>query len=224
MKSAALPVLLLAGACIPEEGPMMAPFQDCLGCHGAGGEARAWTVAGTWAKGARVTVTDANGKVVALRGNDAGNFYTAEPLVFPLTASVDGRLMARRATPAVPLPLAYGGCNVCHRAEAITTGPLMAPGHDCLACHRPGGMAPAFSVAGTFAPAAAIDVGGLTTTANAVGNFFFYADRAPLAFSAAAPVPAAVNGAAMPAIEGQPAPGAPYGGCNRCHGRRGEDD
>ena len=69
-KSGAIVLLLLASACIPGNGPMMAPFQDCLGCHSSAGSAKSWTVAGTWAKGATITVTDATGRC------PRGNTYT----------------------------------------------------------------------------------------------------------------------------------------------------
>jgi hypothetical protein len=97
---------LVLAACIPEEGPMMEPGEDCLECHG-GGEAKRWTAAGTWdGEGRQVQIQDANGKRFALRTNQAGNFWTAEPIAFPLRVSVDGRVM--------PDPVAYGGCNRCH--------------------------------------------------------------------------------------------------------------
>ena len=83
--------------------------QDCLECHGGGGgeeEARAWTAAGTWSRGAHVSITDSAGKSFTIRGNDVGNFYTAESLRFPLTVSVDGTPM--------PGTVTYGGCNRCH--------------------------------------------------------------------------------------------------------------
>lgn len=104
----AILLLLLGGTagCIPEEGPMMEPGSDCLECHG-GGEARRWTVAGTWGgQGNQVTLRDAGGKTVALRTNRVGNFWTAEPLAFPLRVSVNG----------VPMPAAVadGSCNGCH--------------------------------------------------------------------------------------------------------------
>ena len=83
----------------------MKPGTDCLECHG-GGDARTWTVAGTWTRGAGVTIADAAGKSFTLRGNAAGNFYTAESLTFPLTVSVDGQTM--------PNPVTWGGCNRCH--------------------------------------------------------------------------------------------------------------
>lgn len=194
---AALAVLLAAG-CVPEEGPLMAPGQDCLQCHG-GGDARRWTAAGTWRKGARIAIADANGKSFTLRGNDAGNFYTAESLAFPLQVSVDGAPM--------PDPVTYGGCNLCHGPGGTTlAAELMAPGRDCLPCHD-GGLAKRFSAAGTFLPAGAtVVVGGQTRTANPVGNFFI---EEPLGFPA--PVAASVNGSQM-----NPPP--TYGGCNACHG------
>lgn len=202
MTRPAVAALLLASACIPSEGPMMAPFQDCLRCHSSRGDARTWTVAGTWAKGANVTVVDASGKSVSLTGNDAGNFYTAEALAFPLTAYVNDAQM--------PAKLTYGGCNVCHHAETVTVGPLMAAGEACLYCHGPGGMATAkFSAAGTFKPNVQVTVAGHTTTTNAVGNFYFDAATTPIDF--ATRQPASVAGQAMEN-------GAPSGDCNVCHG------
>lgn len=207
----ALAVLSLASACIPSEGPMMSPFENCLGCHGSGGEGPAWSVAGTWTKGASVTIIDAAGKSVTVRGNKAGNFYTAEPLVFPLRVSVDGITMPDpnvTTNPRPPARLEEGGCNRCHRAAALKFGPLMAPHQDCLSCHVAGGEAyrHPFSAAGTFKAGDQISVGGLSTTANSVGNFFFYSATDPLA----PPQPASVNGKAM-------GTNPPYLGCNRCH-------
>lgn len=196
---------------------MMAPFQDCLGCHD-GGAAKRWTVAGTWARGARVTITDALGKTVGLRGNDAGNFYTAEGLVFPLTVAVNGKVMPDPNAAVEPKPPARiseraASCNLCHRAEEITIefGPEMLPGADCLGCHGPGGLSQTrFYAAGTFPPpewppGTTVSVGGIATTTNAVGNFYI---EAPIDF--ATRQEAVVAGSAMEH-------GAPYGGCNACH-------
>ena len=101
---------VLGAACVPEEGPLMAPGQDCLECHGGGGgeeDAKAWTVAGTMGRqGSRIDVTDADGKGVALHAAQNGNFYTAESVRFPLVVAVDGRRM--------PGTVSYGGCNRCH--------------------------------------------------------------------------------------------------------------
>ncbi len=203
-------LLLAFAACIPTDGPMMKPFQDCTGCHSSKGNAKAWSVAGTWRSGVTVAVVDANGKTVTMRGNDAGNFYTRETLAFPLTVSVDGVVMKDSGTGA-PIPLYYGGCNACHRAESITTGPLMAPGAPCLTCHGVGGMAvtpqyPAFTAAGTFAPGQTVRIDGApATTTNSVGNFYV---TAPIS---SWPASAQVGGSSM---EG----GAPHGDCNQCHG------
>jgi hypothetical protein len=97
--------LALALACIPEEGPLMKPGEDCLDCHD-GDEAARWTTAGTWAPGSSVTIADSNGKLFTLQTNRVGNFYTAEALRFPLRVTVDGEAM----TDSVE----YGGCNRCH--------------------------------------------------------------------------------------------------------------
>ena len=115
---------LAAAACTPANGPLMDPGADCLGCHTGGSGAKRWTVAGTIyegdvggvrgpaVKGANVTITDANAWTFQLRTNDAGNFYTAEPVVFPLKVCVD-----RHGTNACmdePVPAGMGSCNVCH--------------------------------------------------------------------------------------------------------------
>jgi hypothetical protein len=210
----------------------MDPFQDCLGCHSSSGSAQTWTVAGTWTKGATITVVDQNGKTVTMRGNEVGNFYTAEGLAFPLTVYVNGRVMTSMTDHVTPKPITYGGCNLCHRAETLTVGPLMAPGTDCLTCHGPAGMADAkFTAAGTWGSTAGASVtlgGTYTATANAVGNFVFcaagnpctwegtsYGVVAPITISAATPTSVTVgtgnNG--MSRLD--------YGGCNRCHGAGG---
>jgi hypothetical protein len=202
-------VLLSLAACSnPDEGPLMDPGKDCLGCHGGGGEANRWTAAGTWTRGAEVTVVDANGKSVTMRGNKVGNFYTAESLAFPLTAYVDGVVM--------PKPVVYGGCNMCHEGARVSTGPLMRPGQDCLACHQ-GGLAPRYTVAGTWpAAGASVELRDaqnrlVTLTTNEVGNFY---TAEALAF----PLTATVDGSLME----DP---VPHGDCNRCHhGRKDAED
>ncbi len=106
MRAPATIALVLAMACIPEEGPLMEPGSDCLECHD-GGEARRWTAAGTWGgQGNAVSIQDAGGKSFTLRTNQAGNFYTAESLSFPLRVSVNGR--------AMPSAVSDGSCNRCH--------------------------------------------------------------------------------------------------------------
>jgi hypothetical protein len=212
MRSVLAPVVaaLLLSGCVPAEGPMMKPGADCLACHD-GGTARRWTVAGTWGgQGNHVAIQDANGKSLGLTTNDAGNFYTAESLVFPLQVSVNGTPM-----PGGLSASQGGSCNRCHAGGAAATGPLMLPGQDCITCHD-GSAAKRFTVAGTWLPQGATvvltDANGttITLTTNQVGNF--YTDAA-LAF----PLTVRVNAETMPAA-------VTYGGCNRCHGSGGGGD
>jgi hypothetical protein len=113
---------LLLAACVPEESPLMRPGQDCMSCHA--GQQMPWTVAGTvydaydadenaGLEAAVVTVKDAEGRTLHLRSNPAGNFFTAEPLVFPVEVEVlkDGRRFA------MGMPAPHGACNACHTAE-----------------------------------------------------------------------------------------------------------
>jgi hypothetical protein len=94
----------------------MARGDDCLDCHG-GGEAQAWTAAGTLGiggsegplpggRGSKIALTDAAGRSITVRANQAGNFYTAERLAFPLQVAVDGQPMSA--------PVQDGSCNRCH--------------------------------------------------------------------------------------------------------------
>ncbi len=102
----------------------MNPGQDCLTCHSAMGEASSliFSVAGTvypqalaGAEGglfnAEIDITDVNGQHFTLRSNGAGNFYSAEPIVFPATVAVTvgGQTLSdvERQSPT-------GQCNACH--------------------------------------------------------------------------------------------------------------
>jgi hypothetical protein len=200
-------VLLASAACAPDPGPLMAPGQDCLGCHGGGegeDDAKAWTVAGTWARGAHVEVVDANGKKVPMRGNKVGNFYTAEPLTPPFHVTVEGVAMPANALTSGSL--AYGGCNLCHSpgGAALADLGLMAAGRDCLPCHN-GTRAKRFYAAGTFPGATSVTVNGVSGTLKPNGNFYIETAITP-------PFTARVNGSTMD-------PNPTYGGCNLCHGR-----
>jgi hypothetical protein len=197
----------------------MAPHQDCNGCHGRG-EARGWTVAGTMGgRGSRVTITDATGWTFTLHTAQNGNFYTAEPVQFPLLVSVDGRQMSDPDTGEPMLVKRYGGCNACHGPGGVAVvDELMARGTDCLVCHDGSGIddvAHVYTLAGTWTrPGLTVsvrDATGKTFTlpapTNAAGNFF---TSEPLVF----PVDVTVGGETMDA--------APHGGCNACHGIGGE--
>ncbi|HEY6004527.1 MAG TPA: hypothetical protein VIV57_16755 [Anaeromyxobacter sp.] len=120
--TAALAVL----ACLPAEGPLMRPGDDCLSCHDGRGRARRWTVAGTiydepsapgdaGLRGAEVRITDAEGQSFGLRTNRAGNFYTAEPVAFPLTVCVE----RHGVTSCMEEPVTRGSCNVCHGPQGV---------------------------------------------------------------------------------------------------------
>jgi hypothetical protein len=223
----ALSAMLLAGAaCDQEEGPLMAPGQDCIGCHD-GGEAKRWTAAGTWTRGARVSVTDANGKNVPMRGNDVGNFYTAESLTPPLTVSVDGVEMVTTSLESGGKVM-YGGCNLCHQSggASVVDPELMAPGRDCLRCHD-GRVAKRFYAGGTFPPAGleVVITDGATPpkivrrTTNAVGNFWIEDGDPDAVGGLVLPLRSAtVDGEEMPRDEGL----APN--CGACHGAGGEAD
>src|SRR5512133_3922727 len=97
-------LLALAAGCIPDPGPMMKPGSDCMECHGGGGgeeDAVPWTVAGTMeGQGLHVLIQDSAGKSFTLRTHQAGNFYTREPVAFPIRVSVDGAPMP--ATQGIP--------------------------------------------------------------------------------------------------------------------------
>lgn len=120
MRRGAVLLALAAAGCIPSEGPTMMPGEDCLGCH-SGGEARGWSFAGTvftredaaasdGVQGVTVIVTDANGKQVKVRSNEAGNFYSAERLTPPLRAALSrgGQVVEMEDT------FQNGSCNTCH--------------------------------------------------------------------------------------------------------------
>lgn len=113
---------LLSAAC-GGSGPLMTPGQDCQrsGCHGEGGGAKRFFVAGTifpsvasvsdeGLEGATVLVVDAENHQLSLPTNAAGNFYAREDVVFPLVVSVQYGAVTRHMEPAVM----EGGCNRCH--------------------------------------------------------------------------------------------------------------
>lgn len=127
------------------EGANMLPGADCLACHTPGNfpddkaarakeedEARFWTAAGTVFAdpdgteplvGATVRVTDADGNVVEMTSNAAGNFYTADPLAFPIVAEVekDGDIVEMQGEQET------GACNGCHACTGAVGTKLVGP-------------------------------------------------------------------------------------------------
>ena len=114
----------------------MDPGQDCIACH-ASGEGPKYTIAGTVFKdmnekndcggvaGVQVVITGADGGVVTLTTNSAGNFYTRANLALPYTAKLlqNGNLRVMAAAQTV------GACNSCHTEQGANNAPgrIMAP-------------------------------------------------------------------------------------------------
>jgi predicted small lipoprotein YifL len=119
------------------DGPTMLPGADCIACHSPGNfeedeDDAFWSLAGTvfedllgsdGASGVTVRVTDADGKVVTLESNSAGNFYTTSSVTFPISAEVerDGVVKEMGTQPTT------GACNSCHACEGSAGGKLYAP-------------------------------------------------------------------------------------------------
>jgi hypothetical protein len=98
------------------------PGTECLGCHGTIADSRIrWTVAGTLFRdsfgavpraGATVQLVDAANRTTLLVTDVYGNFYTTQPVAFPLRA---GASLCPDAA-AMAADVATGGCNAqrCH--------------------------------------------------------------------------------------------------------------
>ena len=143
MKWMAMAALAGSVACVPADGPLMEPGENCQGCHGGTGtlylserrrHAKQWTVAGTvfdpantavGSEGVQVHITDANGFSFRLRTNLAGNFYTRETVQLPLQACLErnGNTVCQQS------PVASGACNSCHNLALFNAPepPLVAP-------------------------------------------------------------------------------------------------
>jgi hypothetical protein len=129
MRRTLLIAALLGAGCIPEEGPLMDPGEDCLECHGGSeDDAPAWTIAGTMGgKGSDVRVRDADGKSFTLHTARNGNFYSREKLRYPITVVVDGEEMEDPVPDILSPPgtcvddrCCVGsrcGCNDCHGSD-----------------------------------------------------------------------------------------------------------
>jgi hypothetical protein len=112
--------LALAGC--DDNGPEMTPGQDCLQCHSPVGGARPrLTLAGTVYPNVEslpdqgladvvVHLTGADGSTRDLHTNAAGNFYTEEPIAFP----VQVELRRGAASARMDDPVAIGACSSCH--------------------------------------------------------------------------------------------------------------
>jgi hypothetical protein len=227
----------------------MLPGQDCLACHTAAGDAPTWTAAGTVFGGPAdppdagvpsvgVRLVGADGRAITLRTNAAGNFYTREPLLFPLQASIEKDGVVRTMLGQVP----SGGCNGCHTLPPLAPAAIgriavagngsgsefMSPGEACLACHSVGGGATTIWTAGgtVFPRPTSIPgqgVAGITVrilgatgietvlVSNAAGNFY---TPDPIVF----PASVQIEGVGLlRAMEDT----LPDGDCNACHSPTG---
>ncbi len=134
-----LAIALGIAACVPDEGPLMRPGQDCLACHSpeapSGQHAKDWSLAGTvyaaldadpnaGVEGDGVEVTDSAGFAFSLRTNQAGNFYSAETVRFPLAVCVS----RGGAKSCMQSPVASGACNACHQpGSGLAPGRIQGP-------------------------------------------------------------------------------------------------
>jgi cytochrome c553 len=122
-----------------KESPDMNPGMACIDCHTSMKEGPTLTIGGTLyptahepdlcnggvvTAGARVVITGANGKVVTLTPNAAGNFQFEGAVAKPYKASVTymgrERVMLEAQT--------SGDCNACH----TQAGTMKAPGRILL--------------------------------------------------------------------------------------------
>ena len=107
---------------------LMAPGQNCQGCHAPGGSAggAAFSVAGTvfgsatadsgsGLAGVSVIITDANQMDTTLLTNAAGNFFSRVALPLPLKKVAVVRNAQRTEMSGAP----EGACNRCHTLPPV---------------------------------------------------------------------------------------------------------
>jgi hypothetical protein len=118
-----------------EESPLMDPGQDCIACHASEHEGPKFVIAGTvmgasddddncnGLGGVKVEITDADGQVITLTTNDAGNFYAEEKdttIALPYTAKIIG---PSGKTNQMSTAQTTGACNSCHTAKGVNSAP-----------------------------------------------------------------------------------------------------
>ena len=181
MSRSLLLLVVVLGGCTPENSPLMNPGQDCMSCHctddkvACTASALPWTAAGTvfsdyratvndGVQGVHVLITDAMGKQLDLVTNEAGNFYTAEPIAYYLpdgspgvtvniiygdadAGMAFGPPLVSEVTPVYAAPdQVYGhgitgkgiGCNGCHQATDFDA--CAGTNSFCFAPPPPGGV------------------------------------------------------------------------------------
>src|SRR5690606_30977430 len=113
--------------CVPAEAEVddghHNPGQPCMSCHGKQGPGPRWYVAGTLyadlagsepVAGATILVTDADGETRALVTAQNGNFWSPDPVAYPL--QVVATSCPDRAEMLTAVPMGGGSCNKsgCH--------------------------------------------------------------------------------------------------------------
>jgi mono/diheme cytochrome c family protein len=117
-----------------EGSSRMHPGDACIACHqSSGGEAPSFAIAGTVYPSAHepsdcngaplgsasVQLTGADGSVVTLTINSAGNFYYLGALALPFQAAI----VANGRTRAMATPQSTGDCNSCHTQDGANGAP-----------------------------------------------------------------------------------------------------
>ncbi len=101
------------------------PGTACQMCHGAGRGAPTFTLAGTLydgvgsdvpVAGATIHIVDANGSDVSLTSAENGNFWSSQPIAFPITTYASG--CPDRIEMITPVSESGADCNAggCHVA------------------------------------------------------------------------------------------------------------
>lgn len=115
----------------------MHPGGDCIGCHSSRPFTPTFTAAGTvyddldaaedcaGTSGATVEITGADGKVLSLTTNAAGNFHTSEPIALPYKI----RVLRGDQENVMQTPQSTGACNSCHTQAGKNGAPgrVLAP-------------------------------------------------------------------------------------------------
>jgi len=129
IRSPAILLMLAAAAGCSDANPIEAlrnTGDDCLSCHKPGGKAAKalFTLGGTVYRtrdeeptaglgGARLLLAGADGRRLELRANEKGNFWSREPVAFPVAVEVWREGVEARRTVAAG-PCSAGSCNDCH--------------------------------------------------------------------------------------------------------------
>ncbi len=123
-----------------EESPEMNPGMACIQCHVAGDEGPRFSIAGTVyptlhepdlcdgappSSGAQVIITGADGRMLTLAPNAAGNFYSEGAVAAPYRAKV----VTAAGERAMTAQQTSGDCNSCHSLAGAEGAPgrIMLP-------------------------------------------------------------------------------------------------